>query len=154
MEKRVTCCLLILMYLFLACADGKKKETKKFNQKPAFEIALTPQPKFDKTVEELVREYMMKYNTKNVKIGTVQRSSAIKEHIRWLKVEFINPEMNNRTIKAFGREVALNTLKHLVNKNDFEKIEIFVMNRKGFILTFTESRNVFFYVDSLSNSPN
>jgi len=107
-----------------------------------------PKPKFDQHLEYLLKEYKEKYQAKSVRISRPVIYSD-EDSRYWLKVEFLNPDLDTTTFQKFGKDVALSALEHLTNDQDFDRIEIVVLQKNGFILTFSTRQNAFFYRDSL-----
>jgi hypothetical protein len=120
----------------------------KFLSMPTGVGANIPQPDFDVDLETLVDEYRHKYDAKAVTIGQPFAFSTY-DSSYWLKVEFLDAELANKTFKEFGREVARSTFQHLRNAHDFDKIEVSTTQKKGFIVTIRTSERAFFYRDSL-----
>jgi hypothetical protein len=138
-----------LLFFVFGCGDGLKKDLQQSLQQISSEQKNFPQPKFDAELEILLGEYKEKYQAEGVRIGRPYMYSSEGDSSYWLKVEFLNAELGDKTFGQFGKEVAQNTYGHLTNNQDFEKVEVSLVQKKGFILTFTSSQNGYYYRDSL-----
>jgi hypothetical protein len=140
--------LAVVWILMVAVACNNSSKSDQILQTKVGNVTF-PEPKFDKPISDLESEYKKKYAAKEVVIGRPFRYSSDQQYDYWLKVEFLNPELSNRTFRSFGKEVAINIFDHLSNTAKFDKIEISAVNKNGFILTFTKTQNTFFLRDSL-----
>ena len=143
--------LAMTLVLLFGCDRPTKKELQKNIQPVTFGAMTFPEPKFDKGLEELLLEYKKRYNAKEVVIGRPVWYTSDKDYKYWLKVEFLNPEISTKSFNEFGKEVALGLFGHLTNADKFEKIEVSTVQKEGFIVTFSSSKNAFFYRDSLND---
>jgi hypothetical protein len=151
MKKNLGFALLLACLLFLtfSACDNSNKDLPRNIQPVTFGSITFPAPAFDKGFSELLTAYKDKYEAKEVFIGRPVWYTSDEDYKYWLKVEFLNPELGSMTFSEFGKEVAIKLLGHLTNADKFEKIEVSVIQKKGFIVTFSSSRNAFFYRDSL-----
>ena len=138
--------LFVLVTVFVCLLSGCESNFKKDLQESIRQSGVAgekfPEPRFDKDLEDVLNEYKEKYQAKGVRIGGPFIYSSEGDSSYWLRVEFLNPEV-------YDKNVALNTLSKLINDQDFEKIEVSVTHKKGFIITFSSTQNAFFYRDSL-----
>lgn len=152
MKKDFLFILLVLGLFFFGCGDRLKNDYNKKLQTISEELKI-PEPIWDRPIEELVEEFKTKHNASDVRIEKQFYYRSKDDYRYWLSVYYLNPELGDKDFKEFGNEVAQNTLNHLTNDQDFEKIEIGVTQKKGFIITFSTSQNGFFYRDSLQAVP-
>lgn len=142
------------MFLFLilatACQKKYSKEDILKNLKEVdYEGVKFPEPKFNVDPEQLVLRLKEKYSAERALIGRPIIFTSKDDYDSWLKVEFLNAELDGRDFKEFGKEVAETVLEKLANKQDFKRIEISSVTKKGFGITFTTKQNTFFHLDSL-----
>jgi hypothetical protein len=130
------------------CAEPRKDNVQ-FKSADIWGVSKFPEPKFDADINLILKEYTEHFEADRVLISRPFTYTSSGDSSYWLRVEFLNPTLDKKTFKEFGNEVAQNTLNHLTNDQDFEKIEIGVTQKKGFIITFSSSQNGFFYRDSL-----
>lgn len=140
--------LSMAVLLFSSCANDVKRNLEEKQQAPSGGLDI-PLPKWNKDIEELRGEYKEIYKSEDVRFMRPYFYVSESESSYWLKVAFLNPDLENKPLREFGKEVAMSTLEHLTNPNDFEKIEIAVTQKTGFIITFSKNENAFFYLDSL-----
>jgi hypothetical protein len=134
--------------LLSSCDNTQKRNLQEGLQQMNNNLNL-PSPTWDKDLEELRKEYKEKYGAEVVRFTRPFFYTSEEDHSYWLKVELLNPEIENQPFKEFGKEVSLATFDHLINDHDFEKIEISVVRKKGFIVNFSSSQNAYYYRDSL-----
>jgi hypothetical protein len=147
MKSRKFCaCILIIAFTLLFGCSGSTKQD--FPNRIDDGINL-PLPQFDIELEHLRNEYKKRYKAKEVRLSRSYFYASEDDNSYWIKIAFLNPDLENKTVREFGKEVALATLRHLTNPEDFEKIEIAVTQKTGFIITFSKNENAFFYLDSL-----
>lgn len=148
MKRRPLSTVILIVLLFTRCGGNLKKDfIENFQKGPnGKEI---PEPKFDKPTADILNELKVKYDATSVRLGRPFTYSTGHDLKYWIKVAFLNPELRNKSTVDFEKEVATNIANHLINPADFDQIEIAVTQKKGFIVTFSQSQNAFFSVDSL-----
>lgn len=149
MKKKVFVFAVVFMFFLSSCENSLRKDLQDSIHQIKAAAEKFPEPRFDKELKDILTEYKEKYQAKGVRIGRPFMYSSEGDSSYWLRVEFLNPALDDKTFSEFGKDVALNTLSQLVNDQDFEKIEVSVTSKKGFIITFSSTQNAFFYRDSL-----
>jgi hypothetical protein len=140
--------LIAVMFLLSGCNSNIKNNSNEETPKANDALGI-PLPKWNKDLEELRREYKKKYNAEEVRFTRPYFYVSKEDYSYWLKIFFLNPDYNDKTLEEFGKDVALTTLQHLKNPEDFEKIEIAITQKTGFGITFSKNENIIFYTDSL-----
>ncbi len=152
MNTRTLSIIIFAALVFVRCGNNLKKEIIEDFQKGPNGKEI-PEPRFDKATEDILNELKAKYEPTSVRIGRPFSYSSAQDFKYWIKVAFLNPELGDKSRKEFETEVATTIVSHLINPNEFDQIEVAVTQKKGFIITFSQSQNSFFSVDSLrSNS--
>lgn len=147
--KKYTLPIIVLLILIAAgCGGNLNKEfVERFQKGPnGKEI---PEPKFDIPTMDILNEFKAKYDPASVRLGRPFIYSNDQDLRYWIKVEFLNPEIGEKTVRDFEKEIATIIANHLTNPTDFDEIEVSVAQKKGFIITFSQSQNSFFKIDSL-----
>lgn len=143
--------LLFLTALLVGCQEKSLTDVPHDFQEIEYEGIKFPEPKFNGDPERLLERIRIKYDAERAMIVRPTIFSSKEDYEYWLKVEFLNPEIGEKPFKEFSKEVALDIVKDITNIDDFKKIEISAVMKKGFIVTFTTKQNTFLYVDSLRN---
>jgi hypothetical protein len=143
--------IFVLAFFTASCDRTPPIDIKKTLEEVSYDGVKIPEPKFDKDPLEIIEELKSKYDSKQAVIARPIWYTSKEDYDYWLKVEFLNPEISDKDFKEFGRQVALEVTEHLSNDEDFKKIEISAVSKKGFIITFSSKQNVFFDLDSLRN---
>lgn len=107
-----------------------------------------PGVQFDIPLADVLADYKKKYKAEGVRVSRPFEYTEKEAHRYWLRVEISNPD-KSKPFEEFSKQVASDTYSHLVNKSEYEKIEVKVTSKKGFGVTFSSSRSTFFYRDSL-----
>lgn len=148
---RMKLVFLLGIFCFIIGCTGKAPSEGKVNiEEVVVDGIKFPSPIFSGNPDELLRKVKETYKAERALIGRPIRFQSSEENDYWLKIEFLNPEIGDKNFKTFAREVATVLLDNLDNAEDFEKIEVSIVTKKGFIITFTTQNNMFFYIDSLS----
>ncbi|MCZ8070299.1 MAG: hypothetical protein O9311_08085 [Cytophagales bacterium] len=142
--------LFFLLVLATACHKKYSREDVIKNIREVdYEGVKLPEPRFDVDLEQLVQGLKEKYGAEGAVIGRPIMFTSKDDYDSWLKVEFLNAELDGRDFREFCKEVAESVLEKLSNKDDFKRIEISSITEKGFAITFTTKQNTFFDMDSL-----
>ena len=141
--------IVVLAFFAINCDKPQAIDFKKSLQEVSYDGMKIPGPNFDKDPVEIIEELKRKYDSKQALIARPVWYTSKEDYDYWLKVEFLNPKITDDNFKEFARQVALEVIKHLSNDEDFKKIEISAVTKKGFIITFSSKQNVFFDLDSL-----
>jgi hypothetical protein len=143
--------IFLFTFFTMSCERTQSIDIKETLREVSYDGVKIPEPKFDKDPLEIIKEFKSKYNSKQAVIARPAWYNSKEDYDYWLKVEFLNPEIPDKDFKKFGRQVALEVVEHLSNDEDFKKIEVSAVNKKGFIITFSNKQNIFFYLDSLNH---
>jgi hypothetical protein len=111
---RLTFTHLFFIALFAAgCQRPSQADVQKVLQEVTFEGVKFPEPKFDGDLGQLVEKLKGGYKAERVLIGRPIRFNSMEDYDYWLKVELLNPEIEERDFKVFGKEVALEVVGHI-----------------------------------------
>ncbi|HEX5170485.1 MAG TPA: hypothetical protein VFW11_15015 [Cyclobacteriaceae bacterium] len=148
MKKKTLLIVVLAALAFSRCGNEFKQNfIHDFQQGPnGMKI---PEPEFDKPTDEILNDLKVKYDPAAVRLGRPFSYSSAEDLKYWIKIAFLNPELGRKSVKDFEREIATEVVNHLTNPTDFDQIEVAVTKKKGFIVTFSTSENMFFSVDSL-----
>ena len=140
MKSKTLPIIILTMLVFTQCGEKFKKDLiENFQKGPnGKEI---PEPKFDKPTSDFLNELKEKYEATSVRLGRPFTYSNDEDLKYWIKVAFLNPELGDKRTQDFEKEVATDIVKHLTNPEDFDQIEVAVTQKKGFIITFSQSQN-------------
>lgn len=142
--------LFFLVTFIIGCQrQHPKEEVKKRLQEVTYEGIKFPEPKFEVDPEQLVAGLKEKYGAERAIIGRPIIFTSKDDYDSWLKVEFLNADIEGKDFREFGKQVAEVVLEKLSNRDDFKKIEISSVTKKGFGITFTTKQNTFYDLDSL-----
>ena len=135
--------------LAISCQKPSPTEVIKPLQEVSYEGIKFPEPKYDGVPQQLIDRMKEKYEAEKVVIGRPIIFKSKDEYSYWLKIEFLNPTIGKMTFKDFGKSVALDLIEHIDNFDDFDKIEVSAVTKRGFIITYATKQNIFFKLDSL-----
>jgi hypothetical protein len=139
---------LFFALLFSGCGGGQRNDYDEKLKKAEKDMGIHD-PMWDRPIGELAEEFREEYSATDVRLGNRFYYRSKEDYSYWLSVSCLNPELKGKDFKKFSREVALKVVSHLKNRTDFEKIEVSVVEKKGFIISFTSNQNMFFHLDSL-----
>jgi hypothetical protein len=108
-----------------------------------------PTPEFDLSDSTIARVLRIKCRADGAVIEKPYWYTLEGDSDYWIRVELLNPDFGDKSFKEFGKEISLIVLEHLINTQDFEKIEVRAVSKTGVIVTFSKTQNAFFYIDSL-----
>jgi hypothetical protein len=138
----------IIATLQSACRQATKETPAKEIQEMNFNDVKFPAVKLDKDMGEILMEYKRKYEAEGVVISRPFDYTTKDDYHYWVKVELHNLK-GDEPLEQLSKEVATDTYGHLNNDGDFEKIEVVVVSKKGFGITFSTRQSAFFYRDSI-----
>lgn len=140
--------LSILIGVLTINCDGSSK--KKVQIQPVtFGNIIFPVPIFDKGLDRLIDESRERYKAEEVVVDRPVKYLSDKDYNYWLKIEFLNPELEGKTFQVFGMEVATEIYSHLNNRAKFSAVEVIARYKKGYIVTYSKKQSSFFFRDSL-----
>jgi hypothetical protein len=141
-----------LMLLSLIQCKNSNQPTGEFAGKTMNLKDRYPKPTFDRDVKDMVNEYSQTYKADAVTIARPVLSGLDGQSTFWLKIDIVNPKVPNKPFIEIGDELALDVFHHLVNQDDFDRIQVTVIKKTGVIFTYSSSESRFFYRDSLQNN--
>ena len=135
----------------LLCSCGQSIPEQKVSFKNNLGI---PEPKFTVDPTDFTKELKETYKADAVRLGLPFVKSTNEKMKYWLKVQLLNPSLDEDNFDTFSKAVALKTIGQISNPDDFDEIEIETQNKTGFIVTFSSSQNKRYSVDSLRQELN
>jgi len=148
--KRKTTTIIVLMALVFGQCKGKLEVVNSFSKGPNGQQI--PAPTFNKSMADILSELKTKYDASSVTIGRPIKYSNTEGLKYWIKASILNPELENRNVAECEKDIATFVASHLTNARDFEQIEVEVAQKKGFMITYSQTRSSFFLIDSLQTN--
>ncbi len=141
--------IFFFLLILTECRKPSSNDISANIQEVVYDCVRFPAPIFTENLDELLKRLRHSHNSESVVIGRPVIFYSKDDYDFWLKVEFLNPEYRGGGFKEFGSQVAGDLVTQMTNAEEFKKIEVSVVEKRGFIFTYTSKQSTFFAIDSI-----